>query len=86
MDLDKDIFENIIKYFLLDYDGDQLDLSGDDYIVPFFKLNGKIYFNSIFNTNVISPRNLIYAMNNLSNKKLRDNVYDNNSKNLKTIF
>ena len=86
VDLDKDIFENIIKYFLLDYDGDQLDLSGDDYIVPFFKLNGKIYFNSIFNTNVISPRNLIYAMNNLSNKKLRDNVYDNNSKKLENNF
>lgn len=84
--MDKDIFENIIKYFLFDYDGGKIDLSGDDYIIPFFKVNGKIYCKSIFNTNMISPRNLIYAMNNLSNKKIRDNAYDNNSKKLENNF
>lgn len=85
-DLDYRRFENILKYFLLDYDGEGLDLSGDDYIVPFFKKNGKIYFNSIFNSNVVNPRNLIYAMNNLSNKKLKDKKYDNNSKKLEINF
>ena len=84
--LSHDKFEKIIAYFLVDYDKDSLDLSGDEFIVPFLKKDGYIYFNSIFNTQVINPRNLIYSMNNLSNKILKDSKYDSVSKELELNF
>ena len=43
----KETFENVIKYFIVDFDKDGLDLSGDEFIVPFVKYDGYIYFNSI---------------------------------------
>ena len=82
----KETFENVIKYFIVDFDKDGLDLSGDEFIVPFVKYDGYIYFNSIFNTQVINQRNLIYSMNNLSNKILKDSKYDNASKELELNF
>lgn len=79
-------FEKIMAYFLVDYDESSLDLSGDEFIVPFFKKDGYIYFNSIFITQVVNPRNLIYSMNNLSNKILKDSKYDSVSKELELNF
>lgn len=84
--LSSDKFEKIIAYFLVDYDRNGLDLSGDEFIVPFLKKDGYIYFNSLFNTQVINPRNLIYSMNNLSNKILKDNKYDSVSNELELNF
>lgn len=86
IDMEKETFENVIKYFIVDFDKDSLDLSGDEFIVPFVKYDGYIYFNSIFNTQVINQRNLIYSMNNLSNKILKDSKYDNASKELELNF
>ncbi|MBC7752070.1 MAG: hypothetical protein H7Z73_10200 [Candidatus Saccharibacteria bacterium] len=84
--LSQDTFEKIIKYFMDDQDSGRYDLSEDDYIVPFHKENGTIYFNSIFNVAMISPRNLIYALNNLSNKINKDGKYDSVSKSLEINF
>lgn len=81
-DLDVCDFESIIRYFMIDYDGEATDLSGDEYIVPFVKKDNVIYFNSIFNVQVVHPRNLIYSMNSLSNKILKDTKYDSVSKEL----
>lgn len=80
-------FEKIIKYFLINYDEDgACNLSGDDYIVPFLKKEGILYFNTIFNVKMISPRNLIYAMNKYSNLIARDKVYNSHSKKLELKF
>lgn len=83
--LSKESFDQIIKYFMYDYD-DGIDLSGDDYIVPFVKKNGILYFNTIFNMKMISPRNLIYSINKLSNIINKDGKYNSVSKKLELNF
>ncbi|MEG0197938.1 MAG: hypothetical protein RR676_12185 [Acinetobacter sp.] len=81
----KDSFDEIMKYFMYDYD-DDIDLSGDDYIVPFVRKNGVLYFNTIFNAKMVSPRNLIYAINKLSNIINNDGKYNSVSKKLELNF
>ncbi len=85
-ELDANCFDNIIRYFLVDYDKEEfIDLSGEEYIPPFIKKNGDIYFNTIFNTILINPRNIIYSLKELSIQN-KDSVFDNNSAALSVNF
>jgi len=85
-ELDYTSFENIIKYFMIDYDQEVVvDLSSEEYIQPFVKKNGYIYFNTIFNTIVINPRNLIFSLKEFSIQN-KNNIFDNHSSALSINF